>query len=103
MRDDREWLQDILRATERIEQYSSQGREAFDRQELIQVWMIYHLQIIGEASRALSPEIRQQYPEVPWSKIIGLRNILIHEHFRIKLQVVWSIVEGQLPDLKLAS
>ncbi|WP_235083176.1 DUF86 domain-containing protein [Chlorogloeopsis fritschii] len=55
---------------------------------------------MGEASRALSAETRLQYPEVPWSQMIGMRNILTHSYFEIDLDVVWSVVERDLPNLK---
>ena len=59
-----------------------------------------HLQIIGEASRALAANIREAHPEVPWGKIIGMRNILVHNYFEIDLPVVWNAVERELPNLK---
>jgi uncharacterized protein with HEPN domain len=65
MRDDRERLLDIQEAIERIEKYSTHGREAFERDELIQTWVLHHLQIIGEAVRAISPEFTQNHSEVP--------------------------------------
>ena len=49
MRDDRERLKDIQEAIERIERYTSKGRKAFERDELIQGWVVHHLQLIGEA------------------------------------------------------
>jgi len=101
MRDDRERILDIQEAIERIEKYAAQGRQAFERDELIQTWVIHHLQIIGEASRALSPGFREQHSEVPWSQIIGMRNILVHDYFGIDVAVVWSVVERNLPELKL--
>ena len=100
MRDDRERLLDLREAIERIEKYTAAGRPALERDELIQTWMIYHLQIIGEAARALSPELREQYSEVPWSHIIGMRNILAHRYFGIDVDIVWSAVEHDLPQLK---
>lgn len=54
-------LRDILEAIERIEKYSPKGREAFERDELIQVWMVRHLEIIGEACRTLSEDA------LPWA------------------------------------
>jgi len=100
MRDDRERLLDILEAIERIEKYAAQGQETFERNELVQTWIVHHLQIIGEASRTLSADLKDQHPEVPWSKIIGMRNILVHDYFGIDVDVVWSVVERDLPDLK---
>ncbi|MGD0827652.1 MAG: DUF86 domain-containing protein [Desulfobaccales bacterium] len=100
MRDDREKLKDILEAIERIETYSAKGRAAFEQDELIQVWFLGYLQIIGEASQAISSNIRETHPEVPWAKIIGMRNILVHNYFEIDLPVVWNAVERELPELK---
>jgi uncharacterized protein with HEPN domain len=100
MREDREKLQDMLEAIERIERYVVQGRQAFEQSELIQVWFTQNLQIIGEASRVLSPAIRTQHPEIPWTNIIGMRNILTHNYFEIDLDVVWVVVEQELPSLK---
>jgi uncharacterized protein with HEPN domain len=100
MRDNREKLYDILEAIERIEKYAIPGREAFEENELIQTWFVQHLQIIGEASRVLSADICDENPEVSWSQIIGMRNILTHNYFEIDLDIVWLVVERELPKLK---
>ena len=100
MKDDGERLRDILEAVERIEKYAAQGRQQFERDELIQTWIVHHLQIIGEASRALSARLREAHPRVPWSQIIGMRNILVHNYFGIDKDVVWLAVERDLPSLK---
>jgi uncharacterized protein with HEPN domain len=100
VRDNREKLRDILEAIERIEKYAVQGRKAFEENELIQNWFIQHLQIIGEASPVLSADIREGNPQVPWSQMIGMRNILTHNYFEIDLDVVWLVVERELPNLK---
>ena len=88
MRDDRERLFDILEAIERIEKYTSRGRSVFDEDELIQTWVLHHLQIIGEAVRALSPDTTSRSDEIEWSKIIGMRNILVHNYFSIDAEIV---------------
>ena len=100
MRDDRERLKDVLEAIARIEKYSIQGRGAFERDELLQNWIVRHLQILGEACRGLSDGFRTQHPEIPWSKIIGMRHILVHDYFGIDVDVVWRAVEHELPTLK---
>lgn len=100
MRSDRQRLVDILEAIAQIERYASRGQNSFYQEELIQVWIVHHLQIIGEASSSLSQEFVQQNSEIPWAEIIAFRNILVHEYFRVDLQLVWRIVEGDLPDLK---
>ena len=100
MRDDRERLFDILEAIERIEKYASKGRPAFEDDELIQTWVLHHLQLIGEATRALSSEVKQAHSEAPWAQIAGMRNILVHQYFGIDTSAVWNVVEGDLPALK---
>ncbi|HSS51698.1 MAG TPA: DUF86 domain-containing protein [Thermoanaerobaculia bacterium] len=100
MRDHRERLLDILEAIERTEKYAEQGRTVFEQDELVQVWTLHHLQIIGEAARSLEPDIRETFPEIPWTKIIGMRNILVHHYFEIDTEIVWSVVEKDLPLLK---
>ena len=100
MKDDKERLRDMEEAIDRIDRYASQGEEAFRNDELIQNWVVHHLQIIGEAARALSAEFRNQHAGIPWSKIIGMRNILVHDYFGIDVEVVWRVVERDLPDLK---
>lgn len=100
MRRFRERLQDILDAIAQIEVESAKGRRAFDDSRLIQVWMVHHLMIIGEAVRAIAPAVRLQHPSVPWRQITGMRNILVHDYFRINDQIVWETVETHLPVLK---
>ena len=100
MRDDRQRLLDICEAIQRIEKYAAQGRGAFERDELIQNWVLRHLQIIGEACRSLSADFRNEHPEVPWSQAIGMRNILVHHYFEMDVDAVWTAVERDLPSLK---
>ena len=100
MRDDRARLDDILRAIASITRYSHRGRPAFDRDELVQSWMVYHLTLIGEAAARLSPGLRDRHPEIPWPRVIGMRNILIHGYFAIDLEEVWVTVEQRVPVLQ---
>ncbi len=65
MRRDLERLQDILEAIERIERYSQEDRSTFDKNDLIQTWMLYHIQIIGEAASKISEEFRADHGESP--------------------------------------
>jgi uncharacterized protein with HEPN domain len=97
---ERERLIHILEAIDRIDRYTQRGRQAFENDELIQNWVVWHLQVIGEAARALPESFRDQYPEVPWTEIIGMRHILVHEYFSIDLDIVWVAVQRDLPRLK---
>ena len=83
MRDPRERLRDMFEAIEHVERYASRARDTFERDELIQNWIVRHLQIIGEAARAMPQEVRERATNVPWSKIIGMRHILVHDYFQI--------------------
>jgi len=100
VRDEKERLQDILESVTRIEHHADQGKQQFEKSSLIQDGICYQLLIIGESVRNLPPELRQQYCRVPWSAIIGMRNILVHEYFAIDMEIVWSVVEQNLPNLK---
>jgi len=96
----RERLEDILEAVAQIETEQAKGKAAFDENPLVQVWMVHHLMIIGEAVRAIDPAERSKYPSVPWRQIAGMRNILVHDYFRINQEIVWETVEKHLPALK---
>jgi uncharacterized protein with HEPN domain len=100
MRDDQQRLKDILEAIERIQRRAGTDRKEFDRNELLQVWIVHHLQIIGEAARGVTEATRDSIPEIPWKQIVGMRHILVHHYFGIDLETVWSVVEGDLESLK---
>ena len=100
MRDDRERLLDIHDAIERINKYATRGRDAFESDELVQTWIIHYLQILGEAAAKISGEFRENHPDLPWPKIIGMRNILIHGYFDIDVDIVWAVVQKDLPALQ---
>lgn len=100
MRDDRGRLQDILDAIKRIERYAKRGRQVFEEDELVHTWMIHHIQIIGEASSKLTPAFRKSHQQVPWTQIIKMRHVLVHDYLGIDLKEVWAVVERDLPTLK---
>ena len=83
-----------------INKYAERGRDAFESDELIQTWIIHHLLVLGEAAARISEEFQKEHSEIPWSKIIGMRNILIHNYFGIDFDVVWSVIEKDLPELE---
>ena len=100
MRSDVERLKDIGEAVEAIEKYAAKGRDAFEKDELIQTWILHHLLILGEAAAKISDEFKEDHTEIPWLKVVGMRNILVHNYFGIDFDVVWGVVESDLPELK---
>lgn len=100
MRDDREWLADMFEAITNLEKYALRGQDAFLQEELIQVWMRYHFQVLGEAARNISGHFKEEYSDIPWSKLIAFRNMLTHHYFAIDLKVLWNIITQDLPPLK---
>jgi uncharacterized protein with HEPN domain len=62
--------------------------------------VIRNLEIIGEAAKNLPQDIKDKYPDVPWKRMIGLRNIAVHEYFGVDLSIIWEVVTKNLPETK---
>ncbi len=99
MKDDEVYLKHIRDAIVQINSYTAEGEESFFKEKIIQDAVIRNFEIIGEAVKNLSPDIRKRKPNVPWSRIAGMRDVLIHEYFGVDLKTVWDVVENRLPDL----
>jgi uncharacterized protein with HEPN domain len=100
LRDFKVLLDDILEASQRIRSYTS-GLSLSDLradQKTIDA-VVRNLEVMGEAIKKLPPEVRDRHPDVPWKKIAGLRDILIHEYFGIDLDIIWDVVQTKLPAL----
>ncbi|WP_297505127.1 DUF86 domain-containing protein [Thermococcus sp.] len=95
------FMNDILEAIGRIEEYTSGYTfETFINDKKTVDAVLRNLEIIGEAARNIPDEVRERYPSVPWRRIVGLRNVVIHHYFGVDLSVVWVIVSSQLEELK---
>ena len=102
MKDDRVYLGHIRDAIQDIEQYAAIGHDLFLADRMRQDAVIRKLEIIGEAVKNLSAQIRQERPEIPWKRIAGMRDRLTHGYFGVDLSLVWVAVERELPTLKTA-
>ena len=100
MRDDRLRFRDMAESIKNIDKYTAAGKMDFVKDELVQVWVVHHLQVLGEAARGVSEESQKKYPKIPWGKIIGFRNILVHHYFAVNPDEIWAVVEVNIPPLK---
>jgi uncharacterized protein with HEPN domain len=103
VRRDGQRLRDVLEAIAAIERYTKGGRSAFDADELVQVWCLKHVEIVGEALGRLSDGFKRAHPELPWREASAMRNQLAHGYFQVDWLQVWNVVERDLPVLKQAA
>lgn len=74
--------------------------EKFEKDEKTQYALIRVIEIIGEASKKISNEIKAQSEEIPWREISGMRDLLIHDYFGVNIKVVWETAKNDFPELK---
>jgi len=100
-KDDTVYLQHVLDAINTVEEYlHGVNEEKFKATQLLQDGVIRQIEIIGEAVRRVSKDIRQTYGETPWQDIAGMRDKLIHDYFGVDIEKVWDTAQEDLPVLK---
>jgi len=100
LKDERAYFLHVRDAVDRILSYTAGGRESFLRDSKTQDAVIRNLEIIGEAVKQVSEATRAAYADVPWKRIAGMRDKMIHEYFGVNLDLVWEVVERELPTLR---
>ena len=100
MKNDQLYLRHIQDAISKIESYVTVRREVFMSTSHWQDAVIRQLEIIGEAVKRLSSTLRSQYPQIPWRRMAGLRDVLIHGYMGVDIGAVWEVTQHDLPKLK---
>ena len=100
-RSPRHYVEDMQAAVEKTERYvEGLDLAEFQASDMAIDAVIRNIEVIGEAARQLPDDVRARYDEVPWSRIIGLRNIVAHGYFGVDVENIWKVVKDNLPELK---
>ncbi|MHC4871745.1 MAG: HepT-like ribonuclease domain-containing protein [Planctomycetota bacterium] len=100
MRDSGDYISDLLEAISDIEEFTGgMDFECFSKDKKTINAVIRSLEVLGEASRNISDEIKEKYPDVPWRQMRAMRNKLSHEYFGIDIEIVWAVIDEELPAL----
>ena len=102
MKDDKVYLAHIADAIGQIVTYTAGGRDDFMKNRMIQDAVVRNFEVIGEATKNLSEKTKSQRPEIPWRRVAGLRDVLIHEYMGVNLEDVWRVIQSELPALRAA-
>ena len=101
MKRDEAYLRHILDAISNIENFiEGVSKEGFLNNIEKQYAVLRGLEIIGEAAKNLSEELKAKYPQVPWKEIAGMRDKLIHQYFGVNLELVWETIKADIPKFK---
>lgn len=100
MKDDKLYLIHISECIQRIESYVHEGKQNFAQSRMKQDAVIRNFEIMGEAAKQISEKLRNTHAEIPWKRIAGFRDVLIHDYVGVDSEEVWKIVERDLPTLK---
>jgi len=102
MKDDSIYIDHILNSLNRIFEYiSGKDRESFEADLVTQDAVVRQLEIIGEATKRVSKEFRAKHPDIPWSDMAGMRDVLIHDYIDVDFGVVWKTASEDIPNLKI--
>ena len=101
MKDDLAFIEHILLCIDKIQEYTENlTAQEFHHNELIQDAVIWNIEIIGEAAKKISKDLKSQYRDIPWKEMSGMRDKLIHDYFGADVDVVWKTVIEDIPYLK---
>ena len=94
-------LEEIIKFCSKINRYiKDMDKEEFQKNELVIDAVLRNVELIGEASKRLPEDLKTDNPQIPWKKIIGLRNIVIHAYSDVDLDIIWDITTKNIPETK---
>ena len=100
MRSDETHLLDMLLAAEKIQRFIKEiSQQQFLEDEMRQSAVLREIQVIGEAARLVSEDFKGKHETIPWGQIAGMRNRVIHEYFRVSLEIIWTTIQTDIPNL----
>ena len=100
-RDYRLYMNDILEAIKKIEEYvKGMSFDDFTEDARTIDAVVRNFEIIGEAAKHIPSTIRKKYPDIPWKEMAGMRDKLVHAYFGVNLKVVWETIKNRLPEVK---
>jgi uncharacterized protein with HEPN domain len=103
LRRERLYLLDIADACRKIDRFTAgKSFEEFSQDEILFDAVVRNLQIIGEAVRCLPDDVRSLRPDVEWTRIVGLRHLLVHHYFGVDEEIVWDLAMNRCPELESA-
>ena len=96
-----DYLNDILTAIAEVDDFTrGMGYEDFTTDKKTINAVIRSLEVLGEATKHIPAPFRKKHPDIPWSKMAGLRDVLIHDYMGVDLMTVWKVVKERLPEVK---
>ena len=100
-RDYRDYIRDIIDSISDIESFTANMRyDSFEKDKKTIYAVVRCIEILGEAARKIPDSIRSEYPDIPWEKMVGMRNKMIHEYFGVDTNILWETIIQDIPAIK---
>jgi len=96
------YIEQILDAIDKIEEYTVDGQAVFINTAMIQDAVIRNIEVIGEVAKRISDDFKNLNSDIPWRKMAGIHDVLIHDYDSIDMNIVWNVIEVELPKIKLS-
>ena len=102
MKSQRAYVQHVIECIGRIAEDSAPGRNSVFASHTLQDAIVRNLQVLCESTQRIDEAHKQRHPEINWTSIAGMRNVLVHDYFEVDFETVWDVVTRDLPPLEKA-